>query len=90
MAVDHDEEKTMGNDTDQNEMLVNMLEPVLHNGVKYRGKELPVPRALGEHFCTMGWAEDASGEVATQPRDVHRKAVLSPDNVKLMNGVGEA
>lgn len=79
----------MSEQADQNEMLVNMLEPVKHDGHTYRSKELPVPRALGEHFCNMGFAEDASGEYPTGVRDVHRKVVLSPDNVKLMNGVGE-
>lgn len=75
--------------SEQTEITIKMLETVKHGGVVYRkDSQLPVPMALGEHFCDMGWAEDLDGVSPTGLRDVHRKKVINPENVVLMNNAG--
>ncbi|WP_430009851.1 hypothetical protein [Methylophaga lonarensis] len=73
------------------DITIKMLETVKHAGVSYpKDAQLPVAKTLGEHFCDMGWAEDVDGKCPTGERDVHRKKLISPDDVVLMNSVGGA
>ena len=41
-----------------------------------------VPDSVGEYFCSMGWAEDVSGNIPTGERDVNKRASIAVDNVK--------
>lgn len=67
-------------------MKVEFLESVKHaidDELKSfsEGDIVTVPDAVGEYFCSLGWAKDVDGKVETGERDTN-KVVLTPARVR--------
>lgn len=63
-------------------MKINMLETVKHDGQTYEAEDTrTVPDGLGEYFCDMGWAKDASGAYAGGERDINKQRSIDPEKV---------
>ena len=62
-------------------MKVEFLEKVMHGrGVYDKGDVATVKDSLGVYFCSLGWAKDTEGNVATGQRRTDH-VTIAPDNV---------
>lgn len=64
-------------------MRIKVLEPtgIRHGGDVYTFNDIcTVPDDEGQHFVTMGWAEDLDGNVATGDRNAMHGKVLEVQN----------
>ncbi len=54
---------------------------IKHDGASYSFEDqCTVSDAVGEYFCSMGWAEDVDGKVASGTRST-TNVVIAPANV---------
>lgn len=59
---------------------------IVWEGMSYfNGDQRTVPKALGELFCSLGWARDIDGNVETGARDTSPKQ-LDVENTKIVAG----